>query len=145
MKLWIIAAALPLVVACSADRGDGRRQQQQSILGESRTPSKETFALGSDIEPSGAVPQIATGDSFSRGGEVYLSIEVSSASADQQVKVEWVDARGRVVRRQEGNVPAGARYVWFSTGPTARWMRGPHRAVITINGRTVSEKPFALL
>ena len=72
-------------------------------------------------------------------------MDVKGASAAQKIEVRWVDAEGRTVSRQTQSVPAGARYAVFSSGRTAAWIRGEHRAVVVINGRVVSERLFAIM
>lgn len=108
-------------------------------------PAPETFALGTAVNASGAVPQEAAGETFLRGGEVYLSVNVQSASTEQTIEVKWIDPEGRVLRRDARHAELGARYVPFSSGGTAQWPVGPHRAVVLIDGRTVSEKTFAVM
>ncbi|HUR79860.1 MAG TPA: hypothetical protein VM733_03785 [Thermoanaerobaculia bacterium] len=108
-------------------------------------PSHETFAIGTAVSAIGAVPEQASAETFVRGGEVYLSVDVQSASTDQTIEVKWLDPSGRVLHRDARRAAHGARYVAFSSGKTSRWPTGPHRAVILIDGRTVSEKPFAVM
>lgn len=108
-------------------------------------PSRETFALGTAVTPSGAVAQQSAGDNFIRGGEVFLSVDVGGASSDQTVEVRWVDSQGRVLHRDERHATQGMRYLPFSSGRTADWPPGEHHAVVRIDGRTVSQKSFALL
>jgi len=91
------------------------------------------------------VPEQASAETFIRGGEVYLSVDVRSASTDQTIEVKWIDPQGRVLHRDARHVPQEAQYVPFSSGETSRWPRGPHRAVVLIDGRTVSQKTFAVL
>jgi hypothetical protein len=140
----VAAAAVSLLIGCSVDRGDTAARNQQNIAATQSDPALETFVLGSSLAAGGYVPQQASGDTFSRGGELFLSVDVAGASTDQEIQVEWRDENGRAVRRETRHVGEGARYVAFSSGPTAAWSRGPHQAVVTINGRTVSEKKFAL-
>lgn len=141
----VAAVAVALLIGCSVDHGNTAARNQQNIAATESDPAPETFALGSSLTAGGYVPQQATGDSFSRGGELFVCVDVAGASTDQEIAVEWRDQNGRVIRREARHVAEGARYVAFSSGRTAGWSRGPHRAVITINGRTVSEKTFALI
>jgi hypothetical protein len=105
-------------------------------------PSKQVYALGSQITAAGAVAEEAISESFRQGGEVFLSVDVTSASIDQDVEVEWLDSSGRVLAREQRHVPEGVRYVTFSTRPHKH---GEHRAVVVINGRRVTELPFQVL
>lgn len=136
---------LPVLAGCGVDRGHrpGRMAvREQSLAME---PSRETFALGTAVTPSGAVAQQSAGDNFIRGGEVFLSVDVSGASSDQTVEVQWIGPEGRVLHRDQRHVLQGAHYLSFSSGRTASWPPGDHRAVVLIDGRTVSQKAFALL
>lgn len=143
-----LTACLLLAGACGVDRGSGQTEQTTNIAAAAASveaPSPETFALGTAVSASGAVPQQATGETFLRGGEVFLSVDVQSASTDQTIEVKWIDPQGRVLRRDARRVEQSARYVAFSSGATAQWPVGPHRAVVLIDGRTVSEKLFAVM
>lgn len=143
MKLRIAVAAFVPLIGCGVDRGSGEAVQQSVAMTES--VSLETFALGTAVTPRGAVPQDAAGETFIRGGEVFLSVNVTSASTDQVVEVKWLDPSGEVLRRDERRAPQGTRYVPFSSGRTAEWSPGSHRAVVLIDGRRVSEKAFTVM
>jgi predicted small secreted protein len=147
LKIAAVAVAVTLLTACGADRGDGKAVQavQQSAAASETLVSPETFALGTAVTAQGAVPQDATGEIFLRGGEVYLSVDVSGASSDQNVEVKWVDPEGIVIRRDARLATRGTDHVPFSSGQTAQWRSGPHRAVVLIDGRTVSEKAFRVM
>ena len=97
------------------------------------------------VTPAGAVPADSASESFHRGGEVFLSVDVASASSEQNIDVQWLDAQGRVVRKETRKVPEGSHYAAFSSGPEVAAMPGQHRAVIIIDGRRVMEKPFSIL
>jgi hypothetical protein len=137
-------ALLLLAGGCGVDRGSGKTSAAATTTGVEE-PSPETFALGTMVNADGAVPQQATGETFVRGGEVFLSVNVQSASTDQTIAVNWIDPQGRVLRHDERHVPKAAHYVPFSSGATTRWPTGTHRAVVLIDGRTVSEKPFSVM
>jgi len=145
LRPWIALPMMVLMIACGVDRGPAHGKaavREQSMTME---PARETFALGTAVTASGAVAQQSIGDNFIRGGEVYLSVDVSGASSDQTVEVRWVGPDGRVLRSDARLAVRGAHYLPFSSGQTKGWTRGDHRAVIRINGRTVSEKAFAVL
>lgn len=146
MKTQLIAAALLALMCggCAVDRGDGRSNHRQ-VTAEDVDPAKETFALGTSVTPDGVIPADAASESFPRGSEVFLSVDVSSASTDQKIAVEWRDASGRVVRRESREVPKSARYVAFSSGKGIVSSPGAHTAVVIINGRRVMDKPFHIL
>jgi hypothetical protein len=139
-----LVAFLLLAAGCGVDRGDGT-PTQTAVAATIEEPSRETFALGTAVSANGAVPSQAAGETFIRGGEVYLSVNVQSASTDQTIEVKWIDPEGRVLRHDERHVPENAQYVPFSSGGTSRWPTGQHRAVVLIDGRTVSEKQFAVM
>lgn len=143
MKLRIAVAAFLPLIGCGVDRGNGEAVQQSVATTES--VSRETFALGTAVTPRGAMPQDAAGDSFIRGGEVFLSVNVSRASTDQLVEVKWLGPSGQVLHREERRAAQGTRYVPFSSGRTAEWQPGAHRAVVLIDGRRVSEKAFTVM
>jgi hypothetical protein len=140
----VIAAALPLLGGC-VDRGNAAVATQKASAVEAEQPSRETYAIGTALTPQGAIPAQATGDSFLRGGEVFLSVDVAGATTEHQIEVRWMDAEGRVLRRDARRVGKGTDYVPFSSGPTSQWQNGAYRAVIVIDGRAVNEKAFQLL
>lgn len=138
-----MAILLPMLAGCGVDRGSEKAYVQSPVTQDE--PAAETYALGTAVTPSGAVAAKSTGDNFIRGGEVYLSIDVSGASQAQTVEVRWTDPSGRVLRRDAREAARGTHYIPFSSGRTSNWPPGEHRAVIMIDGRRVSEKAFALL
>ena len=144
-----IGACVLIAVACGVDRGSVKKADTGVAVAAgsapAEEPSHETFALGTSVTPSGAVAENAISENVSQGSEVYVSVDVRSASAAQTIEVRWVDPQGRVLRRDARHVPQDAQWVPFSSGRTSQWPRGTHRAVILIDGRTVSEKPFAVL
>ncbi len=144
-RLFTAAAVLLLLSGCSVDRGSPATRNQAAISTNADEVAPETFALGTEVSREGAIPREAAGAAFRRGGEIFLSVDVTGASTDQMIDVTWVDARGRVAIRQSRHVPEGAHYAVFSSGPTRGWMRGSHRALVVINGRLVSERQFALM
>ena len=131
-------------LGCTAERAE-TATSNASMTAIEAEPSPETFALGTEVTATGAVPQQAAAENFVRGGEVYLSVDVSGASSEQMIEVKWVDPDGKVLRHDRRRAPQGSQHVPFSSGTTHQWPRGDHRAVILIDGRTVSEKSFALL
>jgi hypothetical protein len=143
-----MAVLLPVLFGCDSDRGREKTLVQPAAAQEessSSEPAAETYALGTAMTPSGAVAETSTWDNFVRGGEVFLSVDVSGASSSQNVEVRWVDPAGNVIRRDQRAAPQGAHYLPFTSGRTSQWRPGEHRAVIVIDGRRVSEKRFALL
>ena len=148
MRSWIAVAAFVLLsIGCAAEREQGQTPSTSAAVDvetDTKT-SPETFALGTELSPTGAVPQQASGQAFVRGGEVFLSVNVSGASTEQTIEVKWVDPEGRVLRHDRRRAPQGTQHVPFSSGATEEWPRGEHRAVVVIDGRRVSEKQFAVL
>ena len=143
MRTPLAAATLfALLACCAVDRGS---PAQQTNATEAPDPAPETYALGSMLDASGAVPKDAASEAFGRSGEVFLSVDVASASTDQTIEVEWLDAAGQVIRKEMRNVPVGTRYAAFSSGAAVTASAGQHRAVVIINGRRVTEKAFRIL
>lgn len=145
MRSWIAVVAVLLAAGCGAERKEAKLEQASSAVPGAGTPTQETFALGTALTRAGAVSREATADSFLQGGEVFLSVNLNGATAEQQVEVRWVAADGVLLRTQARNAPVGATYLAFSSGPTQTWPEGDHRAVVVIDGRAVSEKPFRLI
>ena len=139
----VVLAAVALLVGCSGDPDAAARHQPVAV--DTPEPGNETFALGSVLTPAGAIPQDAAGESFTRGGEVFLSVDVTSASSEQNIDVQWLDAHGNIVRKETRRVPEGSHYAAFSSGRAVAATPGRHRAVIIIDGRRVMEKPFSIL
>lgn len=142
-----LVACLLCAVGCGVDRerAKGAKADLAAAAASAEEPSHETFAIGTAVSADGAVPKDAGAENFVRGGEVYVSVNVQGASTDQTIEVKWLDPSGQVLRRDARRAPHGTHYVPFSSGATSRWPRGRHRAVIFIDGRAVSEKPFAVL
>ena len=138
-----MAVLLFASTGCGVDRGRAKAHVPSPATADE--PAAETYALGTEVTPSGAVAEKSIGDNFIRGGEVFLSIDVSGASSAQTVEVKWIDPAGHVLRRDARQAPKGMHYLPFSSGQTSSWPTGEHRAVISIDGRRVSEKTFALL
>lgn len=142
MKLGMaLAACVALLIGCGADHG----RAHESVAAETENVAHETFALGSAVTSRGAVPHDAEGETFTRGDEVYLSVNVTGVSTDPVVEVKWLDPYGATIRRDVRHVQQGTTYVPFSSGETTRWTRGAHSAVVLIDGRRVSEKRFDLM
>lgn len=140
----VLALLLPLLPGCDIDRGTGATSTEPVVV-DTTAPVPETFALGTRITPSAAVPQDAATDMFPRGGEIFLSVNVRGASTEQKIAVEWIAPNGAVMAKTEQNVPQQADYVAFSPGATHRWPAGQHRAVVIIDGRRVAERPFGVI
>lgn len=140
-RLLTGAALLPLVIAC----GVVRPARQEAVATETTRAAVATYAMGTALTRDGAIAAESAGDSFRRGPEIYLAIDVASASAEQKIDVEWLDASGRVARQETRIFPEGTRYAHFGTGDTSAWRAGACRAVITINDRKVNETRFALI
>ena len=105
----------------------------------------ETYALGTELTARGAIPQDAIGETFTRGDEVFLSVDLSGTSTDPLVEVRWIDPLGQVLHRDARHAERGAHHLPFSSGVTGSWPPGELRAVVLIDGRTVTEKLFQLL
>ena len=142
-SLLIAAAALSLLSGCAEEQLSSNTQQA-SVL-EPASPTHQMYALGTEITPEGAVSARSSGDSFIRGGEVYLSVNVTSATNAQKIEVEWRDAKGNVTDREAQQVPASARFVAFSPEHTAEWAPGDHRVVVMIDGRKVTQMDFRMM
>jgi len=145
MTEQLVAAALcALLLGCAVDHRSPA-PQKQTIVADAPDPSPETYALGWAVTVDGAVPKDAAADAFARGREVFLSVDASGAMTDQTIEVQWLDAAGRVVRKEMRHVPIGAAYVAFASGRDATANAGAGRAIVVINGRRVSEKTFRVL
>jgi hypothetical protein len=143
-KLFATTAVIALA-GCGIDRVSPRQEQPAATVSQAAAATPQTFALGVQLTPAGAIAADSTADSFARGTVVFLSVDVSSASADQHIDVAWNDARGRVLHEEHRIVPPRSRHAAFSSGQTSAWRPGSYLATISINGRKVSELPFALM
>ena len=77
-----------LLVACNVDRGGEERSPAQTTI--PTEPAAGTYVLGSSVTAEGAIAENAMTATFVRGGPVFLSIDVRSATIDERIKVEWV-------------------------------------------------------
>lgn len=139
--LVYVAVVSFLAISCVNREVSEQKHATQSMA----EPARDPYALGTSLTPEGAVTQDATGEAFHRGGEVFLSVNVAGATVDQDIEVQWVGPDGKVLHRDAVAVPEGSRFAAVSSGQTGRWPEGNHRAVIIINGRKVSERPFAMM
>ena len=144
LNVKCLTAVLLLLVACGVDRGDGKPTPPAQAAAPAEAAAG-IYVLGSDLTSDGAIAENAVADSFVRGGPIFLSIDVGGATTDQRIEVAWSDVRGRVVHRDQRLVREGTRYVAFTTGATTRWMAGPYRVLVTIDGRRVNEQSFPLI
>ena len=143
-KVRSLAAVLvPLMFGCAGERP--ANTQQPIVATETADVARDTYALGTSLTRSGAVPRDAQGDQFTSGTEVFLSVRVAGASTDQEIEVAWVDSHGNVLRRDVAESPKGSQYAAFSSGATSGWPPGRHRAVVNINGRKVGEREFNIM
>jgi hypothetical protein len=148
LRSWAAAAVVgPLlvvgVVGC-VDRGEARTLRAQDAITETAVASQGVYALGTSLNREGAVARDAVSESFGRGGEVFLSIDVRSASADSTIGVIWHGPAGVVLHRESRDVPKSAHYVAFSA-PTTHWPRGECTAAVVIDGRVVAQLPFTVV
>jgi len=140
-----VVAALPLLMSCGVDAVNSAATPRHTAAIVEMDLVSETFALGSSVTPIGAVPEDAASENFLRGGEVFLSVNVTGASTAQTVEVQWLAPDGSILRRDARVVAEGTKYVALSSGETKRWTPGAYRAVVVIDGRRVTEKAFGLL
>lgn len=138
----VVAVVVVVLAGCGGEQKRGPVEVQSVGISD---PARDIYALGTAVRSDGAVHADSTGEAFRRGGEVYLSVNVEGASVEQEIAVEWVAPNGRVMRRDAVDVPKGSRWAAFSSGETESWASGEHRAVVTINGRRVSERSFSLM
>lgn len=141
MRHWTTAAAVVALFVVSTgcvDRGEARPLRRGQIVTETAAVTSQTYALGTALNSNGAIPRDAVSESFAHGGEVFLSVDVRSASADQTVGVVWRGPGGIELYRQSREVPRSAHYVAFSSGSTASWPRGRCTADVIIDGRSVA-------
>jgi hypothetical protein len=136
------AALLPLVMACGAARPATKEPVAST---DTVRPVVATYAIGTSVTHEGAITADSAGDSFRRGPEIYLAVDVASASTEQTINVQWIDAIGTVAHQETRVIKDAADYADFATGDTTSWKAGPYRAVIRINDRVVNETHFALM
>ncbi|HEX6176744.1 MAG TPA: hypothetical protein VF057_00185 [Thermoanaerobaculia bacterium] len=140
----VVGVVAMLSAGCVVDRGRPGAAERASAVEPVET-AKDTYAIGATVTPQGAIPREALTEQFPRGGEVYLSINVTGASTDQEITVQWLRPDGKVIREDAMDAPEGTSFVAFSSGPTDQWQSGEHKAVVLINGRRVSERQFQLI
>ena len=134
-----------VVVGCAGSSRDNDAVAERAAMESAEPRMERTYALGSEVNSDGAIPRGASSEAFRKGHEVYLSVNVVSASTAQKIAVEWVDAAGQVVRRDQRDVPVDRMFVAFSSGSTGTWPSGTGRAVVIIDGRRVTELPFEIV
>jgi len=145
VKSLMIAAAMVLLASCGIDRGEKKAHPQSTSSAGPASSAAGTYVLGSSITREGAIAEGADSEAFVRGGPVFLSIDVSGATTDHTIEIEWVDPLGAVLRRDRRLVPQGARHAAFSTGSTAPWRPGTYRVVVVIDHRLVNEQSFSVI
>src|SRR5512140_3847452 len=116
-KAMTVTAALALA-SCGIDRAMPHEERPSATVTQPAEPSPRTFVLGLQLTPSGAIAEDSAADAFTRGNVVFLSVDVSGASTDQLIDVEWSDAHGHVLHQERRTVPPGPRHAAFSSGRT---------------------------
>lgn len=139
-----LSLALLLLAGCGGVHHDALSRPASSSATETIESAPGTYAIGAALTPDGAIAQDAAGDRFVHGAPVFVSIDVTGATTDQRVEIDWTSESGSRLRRDERVVPRGSRHIAVSSGPTVRWPHGTYRVVIMIDGRRVNEQSFSL-
>jgi hypothetical protein len=139
-----LSLILFLLAGCGGVHRDAPSQAASTPATETIQPAPGTYAIGAALTPDGAIAQHAAGDHFVRGTPVFVSIDVTGATTDHSVEIDWTSESGWRLRHDERLAPKGSHRIAVSSGPTVRWPPGTYRVVILIDGRRVNEQSFSL-
>ena len=78
---FVVVGCAVALAACGGEE-DRRNVSTHAVVS---APARDLYALGTTVTREGAVPADSTGETFPRGGEVYLSVNVQGASVEQEI------------------------------------------------------------
>ena len=158
---WMLAAALPLTLACkpteqagSDDASDTATQATPGEVAGANAPSDlspveaqtmiDDVTIGHKVGADGVIAAEDQGDDFAPGDPVHLTMKVGDAPAGSQVKVIWYGPGEAKIGEDAKSVAAGATTLAFQAPDTASWQKGDYRAEIWIGDEKVNQQTFNL-
>lgn len=103
------------------------------------------FTIGSELGADGTMVAGRTGDDFSPGQPIYISIEVGDAPPAATVKVIWYGPGETKIGEQERAVVAGPKHLAFAITDTLGWKKGDYRLEAWLDGKKVDTLQFSII
>lgn len=142
MRQLFALLLIPAAVLAGCRRGVNEHNPKEVTIPAPPQPAPETFALGTRVEASGAVAADAASESIARGTTMFLSVDLTGATAPERIQVTWTDAHGAVRARQTHVARRDMPYATFSSGSTSSWPFGRSSASVVIDDRRVAHRVF---
>jgi hypothetical protein len=104
----------------------------------------DDFTIGSELAPDGMMAAGHTGDDFTPGQPVHLSMEVGDAPPNSTVKVVWYGPNETKIGEENKPVVAGQKYLAFTAPDTKTWAMGDYKVETWIGDEKVNTQQFNL-
>lgn len=105
----------------------------------------DDVTIGSELAADGSMVAGNTGDDFSPGQAIHLSMEVGDAPPGSAVKVAWYGPNDTKIGEEEKPVVAGQKYLNFTASDTSSWAKGDYRAEVWIGDEKVNQQQFNIV
>ena len=159
----LLAAALPLAIACKPKEGAESQDQSAADVVPSATPGEiagvnngnpsdisaakaatmiDDVTIGHKLAADGTIAAADQGDDFAPGDPVYVAMNVGDVPAGSQVKVVWIGPGEAKIGEDSKSVAAGVSTLSFSATETAKWAKGDYRAEIWVGDEKASDQHF---
>jgi hypothetical protein len=105
----------------------------------------DDVTIGSELAPDGSMMAGKTGDDFTPGQPIHVTMEVGDAPPDSSVKVVWVGPNETQIGEESKPVVAGQKYLSFTATDTSSWAKGDYRADVWIGDEKVNQQQFQIV
>lgn len=157
----LLAAALPLAIACKPKEGAESQDQSAADVVPSATPGEipgvangnssdispptaqamiDDVTVGHKVGADGTIAAADQGDDFAPGDPIYITMNVGDVPAGSQVKVVWMGPGEAKIGEDSKAVAAGVSTLTFQATETAKWAKGDYRAEIWIGDEKASDQ-----
>lgn len=101
--------------------------------------------MGHGLGADGSIAEDKSGDSFSPGQTIHLTMTVKDAPATAAVKVAWYGPNETKINEETKSIAVGATTLAFEAADTSKWALGDYRAEVWIGDEKVSTKDFKIV
>lgn len=105
----------------------------------------DDVTIGSELAADGSMATGHTGDDFTPGQPVHLTMEVGDAPPGSTVKVVWYGPNETKIGEENKPVVGGQKYLNFSAPDTKSWAKGDYRAEVWIGDEKVNTQQFNIV
>lgn len=105
----------------------------------------DDVTIGSELGADGSMVPGRTGDDFTPGQPVHLTMEVGDAPPSSSVKVVWYGPNDSKIGEENKPVVSGQKYLSFTATDTATWAMGDYRAEVWIGDEKVNTQQFNIV